>query len=210
MKMKRRLLTALATAALAAAATLTIFAASPKDEAAIRYLEQQPLPLDSIIMRLEALEPYGVSYEQVGGGLQMYYNGYPVTRMTYWDADTKPGPGYTFTSINPPEPTRASITLRVRLSATGDVRIEQGKPGSAEMWKVDGRILYDEEQGVWTYQEQVIRYFVNGVDGQFPTLLQEDGTVSVQVTYDQNHYVTGVKEISNEQAAQLMEQALAE
>ena len=102
MKMKRRLLTVLATAALAAAATLTIFAASPKDEAAIRYLEQQPLPLDSIIMRLDALEPYGVSYEQVGGGLQMYYNGYPVTRMTYWDADTKPGPGYTFTSINPP------------------------------------------------------------------------------------------------------------
>ena len=161
-------------------------------------------------MRLEALEPYGVSYEQTGGGLQMYYNGYPVTRMTYWDADTKPGPGYTFTSINPPEPTRASITLRVRLSATGDVHIEQGKPGSAEMWKVDGRILYDEEQGVWTYQDQVIRYFVNGVDGQFPTLLQEDGTVSVQVTYDQNHYVTGVQEISNEQAAQLMEQALAE
>ena len=71
MKMKRRLLTALATAVLAAAATLTIFAASPKDEAAIRYLEQQPLPLDSIIMRLDALEPYGVSYEQVGGGLQM-------------------------------------------------------------------------------------------------------------------------------------------
>lgn len=133
MKMKRRLLTVLATAALAAAATLTIFAASPKDEAAIRYLEQQPLPLDSIIMRLDALEPYGVSYEQVGGGLQMYYNGYPVTRMTYWDADTKPGPGYTFTSINPPEPTRASVTLRVRLSATGDVHIEQGKPGSAEM-----------------------------------------------------------------------------
>lgn len=165
MKMKRRLLTAFATAVLAAAATLTIFAASPKDEAAIRYLEQQPLPLDSIIMRLEALEPYGVSYEQTGGGLQMYYNGYPVTRMTYWDADTKPGPGYTFTSINPPEPTRASITLRVRLSATGDVHIEQGKPGSAEMWKVDGRILYDEEQGVWTYQDQVIRYFVNGVDG---------------------------------------------
>ena len=56
----------------------------------------------------------------------------------------------------------------------------------------------------------MIRYFVNGVDGQFPTLLQEDGTVSVQVTYDQNHYVTGVQEISNEQAAQLMEQALAE
>ena len=78
------------------------------------------------------------------------------------------------------------------------------------MWKVDGRILYDEEQGVWTYQDQVIGYFVNGVDGQFPTLLQEDGTVSVQVTYDQNHYVTGVQEISNEQAAQLMEQALAE
>ena len=181
MKMKRPLLTVLATAALAAAATLTIFAASPKDEAAIRYLEQQPLPLDSIIMRLDALEPYGVSYEQTGGGLQMYYNGYPVTRMTYWDANTKPGPGYTFTSINPPE-----------------------------MWKVDGRILYDEEQGVWTYRDQVIRYFVNGVDGQFPTLLQEDGTVSVQVTYDQNHYVTGVKEISNEQAAQLMEQALAE
>lgn len=69
MKMKRRLLTAFATAVLAAAATLTIFAASPKDEAAIRYLEQQPLPLDSIIMRLDALEPYGVSYEQVGGGL---------------------------------------------------------------------------------------------------------------------------------------------
>lgn len=40
MKMKRRLLTAFATAVLAAAATLTIFAASPKDEAAIRYLEQ--------------------------------------------------------------------------------------------------------------------------------------------------------------------------
>lgn len=40
MKMKRRLLTVLATAVLAAAATLTIFAASPKDEAAIRYLEQ--------------------------------------------------------------------------------------------------------------------------------------------------------------------------
>ena len=78
------------------------------------------------------------------------------------------------------------------------------------MWKVDGRILYDEEQGVWTYQDQVIRYFVNGVDGQFPTLLQEDGTVSVQVTYDQNHCVTGVQEISNEQAEQLMEQALAE
>ena len=47
MKMKRPLLTALATAVLAAAATLTIFAASPKDEATIRYLEQQPLPLDS-------------------------------------------------------------------------------------------------------------------------------------------------------------------
>ena len=40
MKMKRPLLTVLATAVLAAAATLTIFAASPKDEAAIRYLEQ--------------------------------------------------------------------------------------------------------------------------------------------------------------------------
>ena len=32
----------------------------------------------------------------------------------------------------------------------------------------------------------------------------------MQVTYDQNHCVTGVKEISNEQAAQLIEQALAE
>ena len=93
MKMKRRLLTVLATAALAAAATLTIFAASPKDEAAIRYLEQQPLPLDSIIMRLDALEPYGVSYEQVGGGLQMYYNGYPVTRMTYWVTEALVGSG---------------------------------------------------------------------------------------------------------------------
>lgn len=208
MKMKRRLLTAIATAVLAAAATLSIFAASPKDEAAIRYLERQPLPLDSLIMRLDALEPYGVSYEWVGGGVQMYYNGYPVTQMTCWDAAA--GPGYTFTSINPPEPTRASVTLSVRFSANGDIQIEQGKPGSAEMWQVDGRILYDEEQGVWTYRDQVIRYFVSGVDGQFPTLLQEDGTVSVQVVYDQNHYVTGVQEISNEQAAQLMEQALAE
>ena len=89
------------------------------------------------------------------------------------------------------------------------MQIEQGKPGGAEMWKVDGRIFYDEEQGVWTYQDQVIRYFVNGVDGQFPTLLQEDGTVSVRVIYDENNYISGLETIPNEQAQALWEQAEA-
>lgn len=123
------------------------------------------LSWDEMLEKLDSLEVQGITYETIGEGIQIYYNGYPVTQLTYRDNETL---GYqTFTSVNPPESTRASVTVRVNVQSDGEVQIEQGKPGGAEMWKVDGRILYDEEQGVWTYQDQVIRYFVNGVDGQF-------------------------------------------
>ena len=165
------------------------------------------LSWDDMLEKLSALEAQGITYETIGEGIQMYYNGYPVTQLTYRDNETL---GYqTFTSVNPPESTRASVTVRVNVQSDGEVQIEQGKPGGAEMWKVDGRIFYDEEQGVWTYQDQVIRYFVNGVDGQFPTLLQEDGTVSVRVIYDENNYISGLETIPNEQAQALWEQAEA-
>ena len=165
------------------------------------------LSWDDMLEKLSALKAQGITYETIGKGIQMYYNGYPVTQLTYRDNETL---GYqTFTSVNPPESTRASVTVRVNVQSDGEVQIEQGKPGGAEMWKVDGRIFYDEEQGVWTYQDQVIRYFVNGVDGQFPTLLQEDGTVSVRVIYDENNYISGLETIPNEQAQALWEQAEA-
>ena len=165
------------------------------------------LSWDDMLEKLSALKAQGITYETIGKGIQMYYNGYPVTQLTYRDNETL---GYqTFTSVNPPESTRASVTVRVNVRSDGEVQIEQGKPGGAEMWKVDGRIFYDEEQGVWTYQDQVIRYFVNGVDGQFPTLLQEDGTVSVRVIYDENNYISGLETIPNEQAQALWEQAEA-
>ena len=165
------------------------------------------LSWDEMLEKLDSLEVQGITYETIGEGIQMYYNGYPVTQLTYRDNETL---GYqTFTSVNPPESTRASVTVRVNVRSDGEVQIEQGKPGGAEMWKVDGRIFYDEEQGIWTYQDQVIRYFVNGVDGQFPTLLQEDGTVSVRVIYDENNYISGLETIPNEQAQALWEQAEA-
>lgn len=165
------------------------------------------LSWDDMLEKLDLLEAQGITYETIGKGIQMYYNGYPVTQLTYRDNETL---GYqTFTSVNPPESTRASVTVKVNVRSDGEVQIEQGKPGGAEMWKVDSHILYDEDQGVWTYQDQVIRYFVNGVDGQFPTLLQEDGTVSVRVIYDENHYISGLETIPDEQARALWEQAEA-
>ena len=170
--------------------------------------KEENLSWDDMLKKLSALEEHGITYEQVGEGIQMYYNGYLVNQLNYREEGALTP--YVFTSVDQQESTRASIALNVEVSSDGEVEIQNRESlrpfGGVIAPFSNYGILFDEEEGAWTYQGEVIRYFVNGVDGQFPILLREDGTVSVQVTYDENHYVTGIQRISHEQGEQLAEQ----
>ena len=55
----------------------------------------------------------------------------------------------------------------------------------------------------------MIRYFIDGVNGQFPLLLRDDGEISLKVNYNANHYISGLETIPDEQAQALWEQAEA-
>lgn len=170
--------------------------------------KEENLSWDDMLEKLSALEEHGITYEQVGEGIQMYYNGYLVNQLNYREEGALTP--YVFTSVDQQESTRASIALNVEVSSDGEVEIQNRESlrpfGGVIAPFSNYGILFDEEEGAWTYQGEVIRYFVNGVDGQFPVLLREDGTVSLQVTYDENHYVTGIQRISHEQGEQLAEQ----
>ncbi len=170
--------------------------------------EDKELSQEEMLKTLDKLQEHGITYEQVGEGIQMYYNGYLVNQLNYREAGALTP--YVFTSVDQQESTRASIALNVEVSSDGEVEIQNRESlrpfGGVIAPFSNYGILFDEEEGAWTYQGEVIRYFVNGVDGQFPILLREDGTVSLQVTYDENHYVTGIQRISHEQGEQLAEQ----
>lgn len=166
------------------------------------------LSWDDMLEKLSALEAQGITYETIGEGIQMYYNDYPVTRLTYTDGQMLDS--FVFTSVNPPEPNEASISMSVNVRPDGEVRIKEGMPFSGVLARYgEYGILYDEEKGAWVYRDQVIRYFIDGVNGQFPLLLRDDGEISLKVNYNANHYISGLETIPNEQAQALWEQAEA-
>lgn len=166
------------------------------------------LSWDDMLEKLSALEAQGITYETIGEGIQMYYNDYPVTRLTYTDGQMLDS--FVFTSVNPPEPNEASISMSVNVRPDGEVRIKEGMPFSGVLARYgEYGILYDEEKGAWVYRDQVIRYFIDGVNGQFPFLLRDDGEINLKVNYDENHYISGLEKISDEQAQALWEQAEA-
>lgn len=161
-----------------------------------------------MVRKLDALEEYGVTYEEVGEGIQMYYDGYLVNRLVYSDSDVPYG--YTFTSIPQESSRRASLEIGIDVLSSGEVKITNDWPlvGSIVLFRNYG-IAYDEEQKAWAYNGQIIKYFIDGVDGQFPFLLRDDGEINLKVNYDENHYISGLEKISNEQAQALWEQAEA-
>lgn len=166
------------------------------------------LSWDDMLEKLSALEAQGITYETIGEGIQMYYNDYPVTRLTYTDGQMLDS--FVFTSVNPPEPNEASISMSVNVRPDGEVRIKEGMPFSGVLAQYgEYGILYDEEKGTWVYRDQVIRYFIDGVNGQFPLLLRDDGEISLKVNYNANHYISGLEIIPNEEAQALWEQAEA-
>ena len=166
------------------------------------------LSWDDMMEKLSALEAQGITYETIGEGIQMYYNDYPVTRLTYTDGQMLDS--FVFTSVNPPEPNEASISMSVNVRPDGEVRIKEGMPFSGVLARYgEYGILYDEEKGAWVYRDQVIRYFIDGVNGQFPLLLRDDGEISLKVNYNANHYISGLETIPGEQAQALWEQAEA-
>lgn len=166
------------------------------------------LSWDDMLEKLSALEAQGITYETIGEGIQMYYNDYPVTRLTYTDGQMLDS--FVFTSVNPPEPNEASISMSVNVRPDGEVRIKEGMPFSGVLARYgEYGILYDEEKGAWVYRDQVIRYFIDGVNGQFPLLLRDDGEISLKVNYNANHYISGLETIPDEQAQALWEQAEA-
>ena len=157
--------------------------------------------------KLDALEEYGVTYEEVGEGIQMYYDGYLVNSLMYSDNDV---PHYTFTSVPQESARRATLAINVDVSSSGEVEITNDWPlvGSIVQFRNYG-IAYDKEKKAWAYNGQIIKYFIDGVDGQFPFLLRDDGEINLKVNYDENHYISGLEKISNEQAQALWEQAEA-
>lgn len=161
-----------------------------------------------MVRKLDALEEYGVTYEEVGEGIQMYYDGYLVNRLVYSDSDVPYG--YTFTSIPQESSRRASLEIGVDVSSGGEVEITNDWPlvGSIVQFRNYG-IAYDKEKKAWAYNGQIIKYFIDGVDGQFPFLLRDDGEINLKVNYDENHYISGLEKISDEQAQALWEQAEA-
>ena len=170
--------------------------------------KEENLSWDDMLEKLSALEAQGITYETIGEGIQMYYNDYPVTRLTYTDGQMLDS--FVFTSVNPPEPNEASISMSVNVRPDGEVRIKEGMPFSGVLARYgEYGILYDEEKGAWVYRDQVIRYFIDGVNGQFPLLLRDDGEISLKVNYNANHYISGLETIPDEQAQALWEQAEA-
>ena len=161
-----------------------------------------------MVRKLDALEEYGVTYEEVGEGIQMYYDGYLVNRLVYSDSDVPYG--YTFTSIPQESSRRASLEIGVDVSSGGEVEITNDWPlvGSIVQFRNYG-IAYDKEKKAWAYNGQIIKYFIDGVDGQFPFLLRDDGEINLKVNYDENHYISGLETIPDEQAQALWEQAEA-
>lgn len=160
-----------------------------------------------MVRKLDALEEYGVTYEEVGEGIQMYYDGYLVNSLMYSDNDV---PHYTFTSVPQESARRATLAINVDVSSGGEVEITNDWPlvGSIVQFRNYG-IAYDKEKKAWAYNGQIIKYFIDGVDGQFPFLLRDDGEINLKVNYDENHYISGLEKISNEQAQALWEQAEA-
>ena len=160
-----------------------------------------------MVRKLDALEEYGVTYEEVGEGIQMYYDGYLVNSLMYSDNDV---PHYTFTSVPQESARRATLAINVDVSSSGEVEITNDWPlvGSIVQFRNYG-IAYDKEKKAWAYNGQIIKYFIDGVDGQFPFLLRDDGEINLKVNYDENHYVSGLEKISDEQAQALWEQAEA-
>ena len=161
-----------------------------------------------MVRKLDALEEYGVTYEEVGEGIQMYYDGYLVNRLVYSDSDVPYG--YTFTSIPQESSRRASLEIGIDVLSSGEVEITNDWPlvGSIVQFRNYG-IAYNKEKKAWAYNGQIIKYFIDGVDGQFPFLLRDDGEINLKVNYDENHYISGLEKISNEQAQALWEQAEA-
>lgn len=160
-----------------------------------------------MVRKLDALEEYGVTYEEVGEGIQMYYDGYLVNSLMYSDNDV---PHYTFTSVPQESARRATLAINVDVSSSGEVEISNDWPlvGSIVQFRNYG-IAYDKEKKAWAYNGQIIKYFIDGVDGQFPFLLRDDGEINLKVNYDENHYISGLETIPNEQAQALWEQAEA-
>lgn len=161
-----------------------------------------------MVRKLDALEEYGVTYEEVGEGIQMYYDGYLVNRLVYSDSDVPYG--YTFTSIPQESSRRASLEIGIDVLSSGEVKITNDWPlvGSIVQFRNYG-IAYDKEKKAWAYNGQIIKYFIDGVDGQFPFLMRDDGEINLKVNYDENHYISGLEKISDEQAQALWEQAEA-
>ena len=137
----------------------------------------------------------------------MYYKGYLVNSLMYSDNDV---PYYTFTSVPQESARRATLAINVDVSSSGEVEITNDWPlvGSIVQFRNYG-IAYDKEKNAWAYNGQIIKYFIDGVDGQFPFLLRDDGEINLKVNYDENHYVSGLEKISDEQAQALWEQAEA-
>ena len=160
-----------------------------------------------MVRKLDALEEYGVTYEEVGEGIQMYYDGYLVNSLMYSDNDV---PHYTFTSVPQESARRATLAINVDVSSSGEVEITNDWPlvGSIVQFRNYG-IAYDKEKKAWAYNGQIIKYFIDGVDGQFPFLLRDDGEINLKVNYDENHYISGLEKIPDEQAQALWEQAEA-
>lgn len=160
-----------------------------------------------MVRKLDALEEYGVTYEEVGEGIQMYYDGYLVNSLMYSDNDV---PHYTFTSVPQESARRATLAINVDVSSSGEVEITNDWPlvGSIVQFRNYG-IAYDKEKKAWAYNGQIIKYFIDGVDGQFPFLLRDDGEINLKVNYDENHYISGLEIIPNEEAQALWEQAEA-
>lgn len=160
-----------------------------------------------MVRKLDALEEYGVTYEEVGEGIQMYYDGYLVNSLMYSDNDV---PHYTFTSVPQESARRATLAINVDVSSSGEVEITNDWPlvGSIVQFRNYG-IAYDKEKKAWAYNGQIIKYFIDGVDGQFPFLLRDDGEINLKVNYDENHYISGLETIPDEQAQALWEQAEA-
>ncbi|HIV36308.1 MAG TPA: peptidoglycan DD-metalloendopeptidase family protein, partial [Candidatus Negativibacillus faecipullorum] len=173
-----------------------------------RKQEEEVLSWDEKLEKLDALKEYGVTYEKIDEGIQMHYQGYLVSRLVYAGADVPHS--FTLTSVGVPMERRASMSVYVDVSSGGEVEISNDWPlvGSIVLFRNYG-IAYDEEQKAWAYNGQIIKYFIDGVDGQFPFLLRDDGEINLKVNYDENHYISGLEKISDEQAQALWEQAEA-
>ena len=173
-----------------------------------RKQEEEELSWDEKLEKLDALKEYGVTYEKVDEGIQMHYQGYLVSRLVYAGADVPHS--FTLTSVGVPMERRASMSVYVDVSSSGEVEITNDWPlvGSIVQFRNYG-IAYDKEKKAWAYNGQIIKYFIDGVDGQFPFLLRDDGEINLKVNYDENHYISGLEKISDEQAQALWEQAEA-